>query len=208
MHFTFNTSRPVVRNVAVAATALALSAVAWAQAPAAPVAAGSPAMPSADVPAKGSVDKLGWLAGCWRANSLRDGSTINEIWLLPSAGTLMGLGQTYLESRTLGWEAMRIFDVGDSLKLWLRPGARPEMTMDLVEATPTAAGFAISEGDTTTKLRYERTNDTTLMATFRLIKGEDRRGADFSFNRVDCAGMFAVAGKEDVKATSAEPPKQ
>ena len=215
MYLTSIAVRPLIGALTAATTALALCAGAWAQAPAAPVATTAPAaatsassVPAADVPAKGAVEKLGWMVGCWRANSVRDGSTINEVWLAPRVGTMMGLGQTYLESRTLGWEAMRIYDAGDSMKLWLRPGARPEMTMDLVEVTPMAAGFSITEAGTTTKLRYERTNDTTLLATFRLIKGEDRRGADFSFNRVECTEMFAAAVKEAPKATPAESPKQ
>lgn len=214
MYLTFFAVRPLIGAVTAATTALALCAGAWAQAPATPAAPTAPAaatgapMPAADVPAKGAVDKLDWMVGCWRANSARDGSTISEVWLAPRVGTMMGLGQTYLESRTLGWEAMRIYDAGDSMKLWLRPGARPEMTMDLVEVAPMAAGFSITEGGTTTKLRYERTNDTTLLATFRLIKGEDRRGADFSFNRVDCTEMFATTSKETPKAAPAESPKQ
>lgn len=171
--------------------------------------AASPAVPA--TPAKGSAAALGWLTGCWRANVMRDGSTINEVWVAPQAGTMMGIGQTFVGTRTLGWEAMRIYDAGESMKLWLRPGARPELTLDLVESTATVAGFSLTEAGSTTQLRYERTGDTTLMATFRLIKGDDRRGADFSFTRVDCAEMFATGAKAAepaAKAAEAEPAKK
>lgn len=204
--------RGLVATVATTLAALALGTCAWAQqAPVAPATSATPPAAAApEAPAKGSAAALGWLAGCWRANVMRDGSTINEVWLAPQAGTMMGIGQTFVGARTLGWEAMRIYDAGDSMKLWLRPGARPELTLDLVESTATVAGFSVTEGGSTTKLRYERTGDTTLMATFRLIKGEDRRGADFSFTRVDCAEMFATGTKAEPapKATEAEPVKK
>ena len=205
--------RRLVATIATTAATLALSAGAWAQqTPAAPAASAAPAAAAApETPAKGSAAALGWLAGCWRANVMRDGSTINEVWLAPQAGTMMGIGQTFVGARTLGWEAMRIYDAGESMKLWLRPGARPELTLDLVESTATVAGFSVTEGGSTTKLRYARTGDTALMATFRLIKGEDRRGADFSFTRVDCAEMFATGAKAAepaTKAAEAEPAKK
>jgi hypothetical protein len=201
--------RGLAAAIATAAATLLLSAGSSAQqtpagAALTPPAGASPTVPAA--PAKGSAATLGWLTGCWRANVMRDGSTINEVWLAPQAGTLMGIGQTFVGTRTLGWEAMRIYDAGESMKLWLRPGARPELTLDLVESTATVAGFSLTEAGSTTQLRYERTGDTTLMATFRLIKGEDRRGADFSFNRVECAEMFAAAADKS-KVPPAEAPK-
>lgn len=209
MDMTLKTTR-ATRVFAAATLSLALAG-AWAQAPATPAVpatAATPAIPAVDVPATGSVDKLGWLVGCWQATSARDGSTINEVWLAPRAGTMMGIGQTFLGAKTTAWEAMRIYDAGSAMKIWLRPGARAELTLDLVEAKANAAGFSVTEGPITTMLRYERTSETTMLATFRLKQGENARGADYGFSRVDCAGMFAEAAKDAPKAPAAEAPKK
>ena len=147
-------------------------------------------------PGKNTVDAFQWMTGCWQAKSARDGSTINETWLSPRGGSLLGIGQTYLDNKTTGWEAMRVYDEAGSVKLWLRPGARNELTMTLEAAGDAFNAFAVKEGDTTTKLRYERKSATEMLATFRLEQGENRRGADFLFAKVECTELFTPVAKD------------
>lgn len=66
--------------------------------------------------------------------------------------------------------------------------------MDMETFSEGFVSFALTEGDTTTRVTYQRRDDgTTLAVSFRLIKGENRRGADFAFKRTDCsAWMTAV----------------
>jgi Domain of unknown function (DUF6265) len=149
-------------------------------------------------PGKNTVDAFPWMAGCWQAKSARDGSTINETWLSARGGSMLGIGQTYLESKTLGWEAMRMYDEAGTVKLWLRPGARNELNLTLEAAGDAFIAFSAKEGDTTTKLRYERKSATEMLATFRLEQGENRRGADFGFAKVECAELFTPAVKDVV----------
>ena len=195
------------------AVAMAASAQTAAPAPAAGVAVSASeaaaALPAPSIaPGKNTVDAFQWMTGCWQAKSARDGSTISETWLSPRAGSMLGIGQTYLDSKTLGWEAMRVYDEAGAVKLWLRPGARAELTMTLEAAGDAFNAFSVKEGDTTTKLRYERKSATEMLATFRLELGENRRGADFSFAKVECAEQFAPLAKEAAKdATKDAAPK-
>ncbi len=147
-------------------------------------------------PAKGSVNQLNWIAGCWQGKSARDGSTINEAWFSPRGGTLMGLGLTYVDDKTVTSEAMRMYDEGGSIKLWLRPAGRPEVTMTLDTIGDPFVAFSVKEGPLTTKLRYEKKSATEIVATLRFEQGESRRGADFGFNKIDCAGLFLPEVKE------------
>ena len=147
-------------------------------------------------PGKNTVDAFQWMTGCWQAKSARDGSTINETWLSPRGGSLMGIGQTYLDGKTSGWEAMRVYDEAGTVKLWLRPGLRNELTLTLEAAGDAFNAFVVKEGDTITKLRYERKSPTEMLATFRLEQGENRRGADFLFAKVECAEFFAPVVKD------------
>jgi Domain of unknown function (DUF6265) len=177
---------------AVALIALTLTGTAAAQAVASPAAVPPPVI----APGKNTVDAFPWLVGCWQAKSARDASTINETWLSPRGGSLMGIGQTYVDGKTPGWEAMRMYDEAGSVKLWLRPGLRNELTLTLEAAGENFAAFLVKEGDSTTKLRYERKSATELLATFRLEQGENRRGADFLFAKMECAEFFAPTAKD------------
>jgi hypothetical protein len=147
-------------------------------------------------PAKGSVSQLSWLAGCWQGKSARDGSTINEAWFSPRGGSVMGTGLTYLDDKTITSEAMRMYDEGGSIKLWLRPAGRSDVTMTLDRIGDPFVAFSVKEGAVTTKLRYEKKSATEMVATLRFEEGESRRGGDFGFTKIDCAGLFSPEVKE------------
>jgi hypothetical protein len=191
--YTMKYSIPRTFAKAVVATAIAafFSGLTTAQVPSAPV--------TPTEPAKGSVSQLNWLAGCWQAKVARDNSTIHETWFSPRGGSVMGVGLTYRDDKTLTSEAMRMYDEGGTVKLWMRPAGRAELTMALETIGDPFVAFFVKEGEVTTKLRYEKKSATELVATFRVEQGESRRGADFGFNKIDCAEVFLPEVKE-VKA--------
>lgn len=157
---------------------------------------------------KGSVNQLGWMDGCWQATSARDGSTINETWFSARGGTMIGAGLTYLDNKTISAEAMRLFDEGDSVKLWLHPAGRSEVTMALDAIGDRYVAFVVKEGDVVTRLRYEKKNATELIATLRFETGEKRRGADFGFTRAECAASFLPLVTTPASASATEAVKQ
>ena len=149
--------------------------------------------------AKGSVNQIHWLAGCWQGTSSRDGATINEMWFAPRGGSAMGVGLTYLGDKTSSSELMRMYDEGDSIKFWVRPSGRAEATMTLDNMGDKFVAFSVKENEVTTRVRYERKSETEMLAAMRFEQGATRRGADFVFNRVDCAGFFQPAANTPAK---------
>jgi hypothetical protein len=187
------------RNITAKICAGALIASsAWASAQTPAPAADPPPSPPVPViePGKNTVAALSWMVGCWRSSGARDGSTSNEIWLAPRGGSMVGVGQSFRDVKALSSEAMRLYDEGATVKLWLRPDAKKELTLSLEAAGERFAAFSVTDGDTTTKLRYESNNATEMKAKFRLERGLSRRGADFSFIKVDCAEVFAPLNTE------------
>ena len=83
---------------AVVAAALLSEAPAASAAPAAQVSQ-VPATPPE--PAKGSVGQLNWLAGCGQGN---------EAWFSSRGGSVVGVGLTYLDDKTITSEAMPMYD--------------------------------------------------------------------------------------------------
>jgi Domain of unknown function (DUF6265) len=137
-------------------------------------------------PPEASVSQLGWLAGCWQANAQARGETLTEFWLKPTGGAMLGMGQTIKGERSTASEAMRVYDEGKSIKLWMKPAGRAEMTFDVETIGAKSVQFATAEKDVTTKVSYAATTDGALDVTFRIEKEGSRRGADFTFKRVDC----------------------
>ena len=75
----------------------------------------------------------------------------NDIWLAARGGSMSGIGQTYGDNKSLSWEAMRIYEDGASVKLWLRPRHRKELTLTLEAAGDGFVAFsAVSDDSTTT----------------------------------------------------------
>ncbi|MBL8311782.1 MAG: hypothetical protein JNL19_15275 [Burkholderiales bacterium] len=166
--------------------------------PIAPPAGSTVAVPptTAGKAVPGSVDKLSWLTGCWLAVSDVGLGDSREVWLAPIAGTMLGMGQTIRADRTLGWEAMRLYNDGDTVKAWIRPGARNEFTMVMERLEDGLVSFALTEGDTTTRVSYQRRSPTAMTASFRLIRGDaSPRGQEFAFKREDCGPWTGATAK-------------
>ena len=105
------------------------------------------------------------MAGCWQGTSDVDGSNVRELWLAPAAGTMMGVSQTLLREKSVGWEAMRLYDEGNTVKAWLRPapGVNSRWQWKVRDGF---VSFAVTEGDTTTRLIYHRRNGNELAPRF------------------------------------------
>lgn len=67
--------------------------------------------------------ELGWLSGRWCAES--GGETVEEVWLPPRGGVLIGLSRTYTDDATTGFEYLRIVATGGVVEYVAQPGGRP-----------------------------------------------------------------------------------
>ena len=56
--------------------------------------------------AQSELDKLPWLAGCWRAENAEPGSV--EQWLPAAGGTMLGMSRTVRQGKTLEFEFMEL----------------------------------------------------------------------------------------------------
>ena len=56
-----------------------------------------------------SLARLGWLAGCWSSESGEPGS--GEYWMAPAGGTMLGIGRTVKQGRTVEHEFLQIREV-------------------------------------------------------------------------------------------------
>jgi hypothetical protein len=52
------------------------------------------------------IEQVGWLTGCWEMSSPQ--RTIEEHWLPPRGGTMLGMGRTVRDGRTIEYESILI----------------------------------------------------------------------------------------------------
>lgn len=128
-----------------------------------------------------------FLAGCWEQ---RDGDKlVQEQWMAPAAGLMLGVGRTLRGSRLLGWEHMLIevnatgmhFVASPSGKSSTRFAQVVSVVSDLqsVEFSNPAHGFP-------SHVRYRLASPNELHAQISgLVNGQERR-IDFRYQKVAC----------------------
>lgn len=118
------------------ATLLLVEAALAGPAPSGPVAPGT----------KSSLQTLAWLAGDWSLE--RNGRVVNEIWMAPDGGTMIGMSRTVAQGRTVEYEflLLRLDSAGDIFYV-AKPSGQPEASFKLTRATATEAVFENPQHD-------------------------------------------------------------
>jgi hypothetical protein len=152
----------------------------------APATAQEPASPEAGVGA------VAWLAGCWEG-VLRNGATYEEAWLVPRAGSMVGVARMTGEGRTLSFEFMRITADEGVLVYAAQPSGRPPT---LFRATAVGAGQVTFENpghDFPQRILYHYTPPGQLHARIEGERDGELRGIDFPLRRVACPGNVGMS---------------
>ena len=70
------------------------------------------------------IDRAAWLAGCWRGGA--GGRVIDEHWMAPRGGLMLGMSRTASEVRVGSHEQMRIEADGDTPRVHVEASGKPE----------------------------------------------------------------------------------
>ena len=132
----------------------------------------------ADLPetsSKPSLPLLAWLAGNWSFE--RNGRVVNEAWMSPDGGTMLGMSRTVANGRTVEYEflLLRQDESGDIFYV-ARPSRQAQASFKLVRATATEAVFENPQHDFPQRISYTLKPDGTLLAAIEGQKdGKPRR---------------------------------
>ena len=100
---------------------------------------------------------LAWMAGHW---SVELGPTrIEEVWLAPSGGFLLGMNRTAPKSGPGSFEYLRIEQRKGGIVYVASPGGKPPTDFPLVDFGKDFVLFANPEHDFPKEIRYELTKD-------------------------------------------------
>jgi hypothetical protein len=136
------------------------------------------------LPAQSGVARLGWLAGCWQRDTPT--STVEEQWMSPRGGTMLGMGRTVRRDTTIAWELLRIDARGDTLVYHALPSGQAPAQFAQAGLTDSSVVFENVAHDFPQRIRYVRRGADSLLARIEGVQDGVTRGVDFRFRRVAC----------------------
>ena len=164
------------------------------------VAAAAPA--AGPTPASG-VQRVAWLQGCWESASPE--RTIEERWMAPRGGSMVGMGRTVRGGRLAEYELVVIREQGDRLAYEAHPSGQPSATFLSETVTDTAVVFQNLQHDFPKRVGYDRQGRDELTAWIDGGPASEQPRREFAYRRVPCgAAGEAAAGPRIQGAVLAE----
>ena len=128
------------------------------------------------------VDSLAWLTGCW--SRARPNGEVEEHWMKPAGGSLMGMSRTVQNGQTSEYEFLMIRAVNGKLAYVAKPSGQAEATFPLKSMTDKEVVFEDLAHDFPQRIIYRRNADGTITARIEgTLPNGQVRAVDFPFTR-------------------------
>lgn len=129
------------------------------------------------------IDKLAFISGCWTL-SWPNGTTIDEQWLAPAGGTMLGMSRSVRDGKLREYEFMRITPGPDGkLQFVAAPSGQAEAAFPIKDLAENAATFENPQHDFPQRILYRLVDKDTLVARIEGSVGGQARAADFPYRR-------------------------
>jgi hypothetical protein len=127
---------------------------------------------------------LAWLAGCWETT--RGTSVVEEQWMAPRGGVMMGMSRTTKDDAVQEYEFLRIYRSGDTLTYAAMPSGQPSAEFKAPLPTGPRVVFANPAHDFPHRIIYERVTADSVAARIEGDRAGLTRGISFGYRRVKC----------------------
>jgi len=141
-----------------------------------PVAAQAPA----------SIARAAWIAGCWVTE--RGKATIEEQWMAPAAGTMLGMGRTIREGELDDYELMIIRAKDGRVDYEAHPMMQPTAVFTATVVSDTLLQFENPRHDFPRLIAYQRRGTDSLVARIAAGPATGDRQIRFTYRRMPCGG--------------------
>jgi hypothetical protein len=132
-----------------------------------------------------SIADLDWLAGCWISVGGEAGS--GEQWMAPAGGTLLGVGRTVKNGRTVAHEFMQIREIEPGKIAFIaRPSGQAEATFPLTKAAEREVVFENPQHDFPQRVIYRLDGEGVLRASIEGLSKGQLKTVEFPLKKVDC----------------------
>ena len=129
------------------------------------------------------IDKLAFMGGCWTL--LRpNGTKIEEQWLAPAGGAMIGMSRSVRDGKLREFEFMRIVPGEDgALRYVVIPSGQAETAFTLKDLATNTATFENPKNDFPQRILYRLADKDTLVARIEGSVNGQERSADFPYRR-------------------------
>ena len=129
-----------------------------------------------------SISQLAWIAGDWQT-APGGRAQIEEHWMQPAGGSMMGMSRTVAGNRTAEFEFLRIEQRADGIFYVAQPKGRcPATDFKLTRVNAQEAVFENPQHDFPKRIIYRKTADDALTAS--IDAGEGTKAMTFSFRKM------------------------
>lgn len=133
--------------------------------------------------APADIDKLAFMGGCWtlvRPN----GTKIEEQWLAPAGGSMIGMSRSVREGKLREFEFMRVVPgENGALRYVVIPSGQAETAFALKDLAANAVTFENPKNDFPQRILYRLADRDTLVARIEGSVNGQERSADFPYKR-------------------------
>ena len=131
------------------------------------------------------IDRVAWLHGCWQTSG--GPAVVEEQWMAPRGGTMIGMGRTVRDTRTTEYELVVLKEQDGRLAYEAHPSGQSSAVFLSREITDTSVVFENTEHDFPQRVGYRRSESGLAAWIEGTLKGQTRR-VDFNYTRVPCGG--------------------
>ncbi len=129
------------------------------------------------------LETLAWLAGDWGME--RGRMQVDEHWTRPAGGSMLGMGRTIANGRTVFYEYLRIETRGSDIFYVAHPKAKsPGTDFKLVKLSDTEAVFENPTHDFPKRILYRKNPDGMLTARVEGDGSEKEKPQEFQYRRL------------------------
>ena len=137
--------------------------------------------------APADIDRLSFIAGCWSLTR-PNGTKIEEQWLAPAGGAMIGMSRSVRDGKLREFEFMRIVPAADGkLQYVAIPSGQAEAAFPLKQIAENTVTFEAPEHDFPQRILYRLVDKDTLVARIEGSVGGQARSADFPYKRCTAA---------------------
>jgi hypothetical protein len=130
-----------------------------------------------------SVQDLGWMAGCWSFS--RGTRTVQEQWMAPAGGTLLGMSRTTNDGKTVAYEWVIIREGASVLEYVAKPSGQAEAVFTSTHVAADEVVFENPHHDFPTRISYRR-QAGGLLATVSGVVGGATHNSEFPYRSAPC----------------------
>ncbi len=131
-----------------------------------------------------TVEDLGWLAGRWKLE--KGGRVVEEAWMPPAGGTMLGIGRTVKDGQLREFEFLRLRTdaTGDIFYVSL-PSGQATAEFKLVRLEGRSVLFENKAHDFPQRISYTLNADGSLLAYIEGESGGKTKRIEFPYRRTD-----------------------